>query len=760
MTAVRSSKSWVRVTSAAPCPICTHDSWCVISPDGLTVRCKRTESTEPSHGDDGNAWLHRLLIRARRPSNAPKTDTAAPDPEWRERADRFAAQITDEQVLNLATTLGVDPNVLRELGIGWNGRDWTFPMFDASGEVCGVRRRTREGKKLAMTGCKLGVIRRRKPDDGVLLVCEGDSDTAAALTIGFDALGVPGAGQCTEIAAAHSLHRDVVVVADNDLVGQDGAETLVATLVKAARSVRLIRPPAEHKDLRAWLNSAGAITTKEQVEKAIAVATPISTQPASVGVADGAVPPGERDPATGRLVLCTAKTMPTAVAYVRDHHAHGDGRTLHYYGGSLWAWRDNRYVALEDAAVRHVLQPWLHGARQYRRDPETKQLKLFPFCSNNGTIKSALASLQDYTHLPETTQQPCWLTGDGPPPNELLPCRSMTLHLGADAQEDRVLLASPRLFNCAALDFDYDPKADHPLKWDEFITSLFGDDQEQRDLLQQWFGYALTADTSQQKALLVYGPKRSGKGTVARVLAKLVGSANVVAPTVSSLAGAFGTEPLLGKTLAIMSDARFTGEHVATVVERLLCITGEDAITIDRKHKTSVTVKLPTRFMVLSNELPRFTDASAALAGRFCVLKLTKSFFGAENVNLTNDLLTELPGILKWAVEGARMLRRQGRFTVPASTQAAVADIEDLSSPVGAFVRERCIVGTGLRILCRDLFQAWVSWCIADGRHDQKTQQLFGRDLAAAVPGIQRRLGTGNVPFYAGIALASGEGAS
>ena len=36
--------------------------------------------------------------------------------------------------------------------------------------------------------------------------------------------------------------------------------------------------------------------------------------------------------------------------------------------------------------------------------------------------------------------------------------------------------------------------------------------------LQEIFGYCLTADTSQQKAFAVIGPKRSGKGTIARVV--------------------------------------------------------------------------------------------------------------------------------------------------------------------------------------------------------------------------------------------------
>ena len=175
---------------------------------------------------------------------------------------------------------------------------------------------------------------------------------------------------------------------------------------------------------------------------------------------------------------------------------------------------------------------------------------------------------------------------------------------------------------------------------------------ESLDLLQEWFGYCLTGDTSQQKMMLMVGPKRSGKGTIARVLTRLIGNGNVSGPTTSSLAGPFGLQPLIGKTLAIVSDARFHGENIATVVERLLCISGEDTLTVDRKHTTSVTMKLPTRFMFLTNEFPRLNDASGALAGRFVILRLTQSFYGKEDTGLTDRLLNELPGILNWAIEG------------------------------------------------------------------------------------------------------------
>jgi putative DNA primase/helicase len=50
-------------------------------------------------------------------------------------------------------------------------------------------------------------------------------------------------------------------------------------------------------------------------------------------------------------------------------------------------------------------------------------------------------------------------------------------------------------------------------------------------------------------------------------------------------------------------------------VERLLSISGEDTITIDRKYRDPWTGRLPARFMILTNELPRFSDSSGGACG-------------------------------------------------------------------------------------------------------------------------------------------------
>jgi len=406
--------------------------------------------------------------------------------------------------------------------------------------------------------------------------------------------------------------------------------------------------------------------------------------------------------------------------------------------------------------LRHQLLPWMHDAVKMVYNRETHEWDPKDFPANPTTVNAALDSLRMVSHLDVATPTPSWLKSgaDQPDPVELLPCLTHTLHLPTM----RRIEPTPNLFTLSALDYDPDPDAETPDRWFEFLSQLFDDDVQALDLLQEWFGYCLTGDTTQQKMLLIVGPKRSGKGTIARVLTRLIGADNVAGPTTGSLAGNFGLQPLIGKSMAVVSDARFHGDNIQTVVERLLCISGEDTLTIDRKHKTSLTMKLPTRFVFLTNELPRMTDASGALAGRFMMLKLTESFYGHEDHTLTRKLLGELPGILNWAIEGWKRLRERGHFVQPTSVEDAVHDMEDLASPVGAFVRDCCVVGAGHRVWVDDLYAGWRRWCESEGRNAVTTKQTFGRDLLAAVPQVvcRRNLSVGR--FYDGISLTGGGG--
>jgi putative DNA primase/helicase len=440
--------------------------------------------------------------------------------------------------------------------------------------------------------------------------------------------------------------------------------------------------------------------------------------------------------------------VPEAAAFLALTDRDKVPRLRFWRGTWLW-WQGGAYRELPPSEVRGRLVDYLD--RSY-------------FKLTASAVGNVMEGLRAKARLPHHIDPPAWL-GDNAPAwdsTDVLVCRNGMVHLPSlvSGRADFLRPATPRLFAQVALDYDFQADAPRPDAWLRFLGELWGDDAGSVSAMQEWAGYLLTPDTRQQKILLTIGPRRSGKGTIGRVLRAVIGRENVCGPTLASLSTNFGLWPLVGKSLAIVSDARLGGRTDSQiVVERLLSISGEDPLTVDRKNLEPLTLKLPTRLMIFTNELPRLGDSSGALAGRMILLRLSTSFYGREDTGLTDRLLTELPGILLWAIEGWRRLRERGRFVQPTAADEMLAELHDLASPVGAFLRERCNIGPEYEVQRGDLYEAYIAWAKEHGRQYLEDAVGFGRALRAALPAVgtvKHRTDGQQVRFYGGVGLKGG----
>ncbi|WP_416972427.1 DNA primase family protein [Streptomyces sp. 4F14] len=433
-----------------------------------------------------------------------------------------------------------------------------------------------------------------------------------------------------------------------------------------------------------------------------------------------------------------------------------DGRLMYRrWRGSWMRWTGTRWREIDEAQIRKAMYERLEHVvyRVPGKDGETEERDWAPTKPKIGNLLDALGAI---TLLPTDTDAPAWLTPDGATDpadgTPIVACENGLLRI-----RDRELLPhGPEFFNLVSVPFTYDPDATAP-EWERFLTQVFPDDPDAVAALQEWFGYVVSGSTDQQKILLMVGPSRSGKGTIARVLKALVGPENIAGPTLSSLGTNFGLATLVGKPLAVISDARLSGNDNSQVVERLLTISGEDTIDIDRKFREQWTGKLPTRLVVLSNELPHFGDSSGVIANRFVLLTMRVSWLGKEDTTLTDRLTAEMPGILNWALEGLARLQRNRRITEPASSRDAVTTMRDTASPTSAFVRERCTTGPTCTVPVDDLWTVWREWAEDNGVRPG-TKQVFGRNLLSVVPQLaltRPRNGETRVRTYTGVALGT-----
>lgn len=408
-----------------------------------------------------------------------------------------------------------------------------------------------------------------------------------------------------------------------------------------------------------------------------------------------------------------------------------DGLILRHWRGEFWRWRTSHWLEVADPALRAEAYRYTEHAVFLKMKNDVPTLE--PWAPNRYRVADLVDALRAVTHLSETIDMPVWLDDrDHLPAAELVACANGLLHIPT-----RTLLAHDHAyFNRVAVPFDYQADPPRPTRWLTFLDELWHDDPNAIDALAEFMGYVISGRRDLHKILLLIGPTRAGKGVIARVLKALVGRGNYAGPTLASLGTNFGLSPLIGKPLAIVSDVRLGGANVHQVVERLLSVSGEDMLTVDVKYREPWTGTLPTRFLVISNELPRFGDASGAIASRFVVLTLRQSWLGRENSALTDELITELPGILGWVLDGLERLNARGRFTEPTSSTDAIVALADLVSPTSAFVRDRCEVSGAWEVPCAELYGAWRAWA-EDNGHRVGSSSSFGRDLRAVLPSLR-----------------------
>lgn len=270
--------SWSAANRHKPCPICGKPDWCTASDDGQMVYCMRVPDGSISSKDlgHGTGYLHRICTAEPMPRIIPVRYSEPTHPKndsWLCYGDLVAGwsqNTTEGQIAALSESLAVSVASLNRMEVAWcaDRNCWAFPMHDSRRQIIGVRFRTDDGRKFALTGSHAGAFIPSGLDskEPTLLICEGPTDTAAALTIGFEAIGRPSCSGASEIIAdmlQDCRRKDVVIVADNDGPGRAGAHRLADRLLGVTRSLKVIdsRP---HKDIRAWLQ-AGATMPLVQI---------------------------------------------------------------------------------------------------------------------------------------------------------------------------------------------------------------------------------------------------------------------------------------------------------------------------------------------------------------------------------------------------------------------------------------------------------------------------------------------------------------
>jgi len=672
------------------CPICGGaDSdargagrrcWGFLADDGLYAHCSREELAGPLTRSPSNTYGHRLAGSCAC-GNAHATPIAERAPRAVDIGEVVAEyNYHDESGVLLYQVQRHAPKTFRQRRPDGSG-GWINKLDPPGG---------------TKTRRVLYRLDRVIESDGIIWIVEGEKDVHAMELLGFVATcGPMGAGKfhmVVDCAKKHLKGRDVVVIADDDsgskepTKGIDHAKDVVKRLTGIASTIRLIEKTPRGHDAASWIEQGGT------AEEFLAAIPPLPPPGPALQLGD----PG------GSYGL--------AVDFIARCATHPDGPTIRRWRGGWYTWMPDAgsYREITDERLETRIRDGL-GLAEPKEVADVRKM----------AISVPSVAIDD-------VELGGWTTGAGS--DDVVACPNGVLELATQ----RLTPVTPRMFTTAALGAAWDPTAARPAAWLAFLAQAFPGDQESIDVLQEWFGYHLIPDTRQQKIMFLVGLRRCGKGTIVRILNALIGEDNAATPTLDHLGTNFGLQPLIGKTAAIIGDARIDERtNMAALVSRLLGISGRDKQTIDRKRATAWTGYLSTRFTIACNSMPKFRDTSDALMGRILLLWFPVSFYGREDIHLERRLRGELPGILRWAIEGWQRLQQRGHFVQPASSAAMIDDMTDLANPVRGWLSDRCAIEPDGLIPCGVAYKDFVEWAEAGRVKPIPSRREFGIDLKA-----------------------------
>lgn len=621
-------------------------------------------------------------------------------------------------------------------------------------------------KMLTTYGSDAGIMFGEVPfgSDDPIWKTEGPGDLLALMSV---KPGVPcftnsgGAGQQPQEWISKSCESKVVfVIHDADKPGQDGATWKIrsdgnrrpgwcpklALLSEEVRNVTLPFPVelSNGPDLRDYF--AGGGTWDGLIERA-----------ESAEVFD-------EDPEAGEPDETEHPDDPHRLARVNLARYEEVGRTLRFWKGTWYSFRGTHYEEIEpdhlvarinmsiksefDRIRKAEHEKYIEWKRSSKYDPDKDKGPPKSRKVTDSLVKNVCQATKGMQIMGQSTKIETWINGG---PSNCVSCKNGILDIGSlvdVSSPDPVLLEhSQDWFSTISLPYEYDESADCP-EWQSFLQDIFNGDSESIAVLQMWMGYLLVkSDNLLNKIMFIIGKPRSGKGTILKVIRSVLGEQNIATPTISEMAEKFGMEGLIGKSAALIADARLSKRTDETIVtERLLSISGNDPQNIQRKYKATLAgYKMNTRFTLFSNLLPRLQDLSAAFVTRCVFLHTPNCYLGREDVHLFDRLEAELPGILNWCIAG-RMMLEDGNWRIkqPESGQGLVKEMNSIISPVKMFITETCVVSLDREYATTDLFEMWERWCRENDIVHVGNIQSFSRKLKATEPLVDTTQRKGN----------------
>ena len=378
--------------------------------------------------------------------------------------------------------------------------------------------------------------------------------------------------------------------------------------------------------------------------------------------------------------------------------------------GSVWEMdRTNRV----DAIIHEELRSLAADLLRWEKGAPKSQARAQRICSYGTAqgIRGLITSDPLVAVAPEAFDSDPWLLNT---PDGIVDLRTGTLQPASPMQlhTKQTAVGPAREADCA--------------RWWRFLAEATGDDRELMDYLQRLAGYCLTGLTTEQQFTFVWGPGGTGKSVFLGTLSTLLGDYARPAAMSTFVEARFERHPtelaaLQGARLVAASETSSNGRWNE---ERLKILTGSDLISARFLYGDFFDYQPQFKLLLVGNHKPALQTVDAAIRRRIHLLPFTTKPAQPDG-SLAEHLRAEMPGILRWALDGCLAWQLFGLAPPAAITDATANYFEDQDA-VGRWMSESVEKDPSCTALTVDLYASWCSWCMTSGESAQTERWLVG----------------------------------
>lgn len=544
---------------------------------------------------------------------------------------------------------------------------------------------------------------------GIVLLCEGESDTICALSHGYNAIT-----QTSKLKNWPDNHlipfknRDVIIAYDADQPGQKYAGFAAKALAGTAKSIRMIQwpffmgiddsgtYPKDHgQDLTDYFVLHGKSNDDFQV------------------ILDNAAAYEPDKPQTsnedsilqffefGINKRFSFKPRLLAEKILSECSLLSDPET-----GILYRWNGKFWEPFEEDHIKSIAIRYMHTESQKSRiEDAVYQIKM----------------LATIPHGRKVNDQDEWVCLQ----NGML--NYMTFELKPH---------NPEFYCTHALPVSLDPESTSRCNRFEQYLGQTIETPSAIAQSQEFAGYCVARHTKYEKCLFLLGPGSDGKSTFMKVLKMIIGPENCAAVSFPDLENEFHRSSLYNKLLNISTE--IGGQAIESPYFK--AITSGDPINAAFKHRDAFTFQPYCKLIFAGNTLPRVKDNSDGYFRRILPIQFKHQFL-ENDPNRDPDLLDKLKGELSeiffWMLCGLKRLTENKRFSDCDETRKLLMGYRRSNNPILCYVEDECILGEDKEVSKSDIYKDYRDYCGKNGYMPVNKENFF-RELYVAAKNINQ----------------------